>query len=122
MRAVREASGAWERTLARFFMAHGVALTWDGKFKRFRGVAGHEFVRLNPQVEERVWARMPEYVKKYERMQTGKQVVVFVTNKQYGDTVDDSLVVMRMGAFAPLLKALVEADRERWVEAHASDD
>ena len=116
MKPVSESTrGAWERTLTRYFAAHGVPLSWDGWHKRFVGVAGHAFSRMNPRSEEGVWTRMPEYVKKYEKL-TDKQVVVFVTNRQYGDSVDDSLVVMRMGTFTPMLKALVDGDRERWVE------
>lgn len=60
---------------------------------------------------------MPEYVKKYEskdRNSEGKQVVILATNRQYGDSVEDTLVVMRLGAFAPMLKAFIQQDTERW--------
>jgi hypothetical protein len=60
---------------------------------------------------------MPEYVKRYElpeRNREGKQVVIFATNRQYGDSVEDTLVVMRLGTFAPMLKALIAQDKERW--------
>ena len=58
---------------------------------------------------------MPEYVKRYEQ-KSGNKVIVFVTNRRFGDSVDDSMVVMRMGTFAPMIKAFIDADRERWVE------
>lgn len=115
MRAPKEQSNAWERVLTRYFAAIGIPLKWEGLAKRFTGVAGHDFVRFNSLSEEKVWPRMPEYVKRYEKL-TDKQVIVFVTNRRYGDSVDDSLVVMRMGTFTPMIKAFVEADKERWVE------
>jgi hypothetical protein len=59
---------------------------------------------------------MPEYMRKYERLADGKQVIIFATNRGYGDSVDDSLVVLRMGTFAPMLKAFVDQDKERWTD------
>jgi hypothetical protein len=58
---------------------------------------------------------MPEYVKRYGG--TNDNVIVFVTNKEYGDSVDDTYVVMRMGTFIPMMKALLDSDRERWSNA-----
>lgn len=109
---------AWERVLTRYFAAVGIPLRWLYQKRRFIGVSGHEFARLNPKSskEASVWTLMPEYVRKYERNSDGKQVVIFVTNRQYGDSVDDSLVVLRMGAFIPMLKALVDSDKERWTD------
>jgi len=121
VRSVKEAS--WEQTISRYFAAVGIPLRWEGLRKRFQGIAGHEFARLNPKSNknEAVWTRMPEYVKKYERLADGKQVVVFVTNRGYGDSVDDSLVVLRMGTFAPMLKAFIETDKERWTRESSND-
>lgn len=117
MRSVKEGGGTWERTLGRYFAALGIPLRWNPVKKRFTGVAGHEFARMNPKSKDgaNVWQRMPEYVKRYEQ-KSGKQVVIFVTNRQYGDSVDDSLVVLRVGTFIPMLKALVETDMERWTD------
>jgi len=105
----------WDATLTRYFAAHGLPLRWDGVHKRFKGIAGHVFARKNPKLEDRVWARMPEYVKRYGG--TNDNVIVFVTNKEYGDSVDDTYVVMRMGTFIPMMKALLDSDRERWSNA-----
>lgn len=80
------------------------------------GIAGHTFARLNPKIEDKMWSRMPDYVRKYETASNGKQVVIFATNRGYGDSVDDSLVVMRLGTFLPMLKALIETDKERWTD------
>lgn len=62
-----------------------------------------------------MWSRMPDYIRKYETAD-GKQVVIIATNRGYGDSVDDSMVVMRLGTFIPMLKALIETDRERWTD------
>lgn len=121
MKAPREAG--WEKTLTRYFAALGIPLRWKYAKRRFLGVSGHEFARLNPKSgkDESVWARMPEYVNKYERLAEGKQVIVFATNRGYGDSVDDSLVVLRLGTFAPMLKALVDSDKERWTSESSND-
>ena len=103
---------AWESTLSRYFAANSIPLRWDAYRKRFLGVAGHSVARLNPRSEAYVWARMPELFGRFEK--DDRNVIVFVTNKVYGDTVDDSFVVMRIGTFIPMMKALVESDRERW--------
>lgn len=119
MRAPKEAGEAWERTLTRFFAAHGVPLRWDYVSRRFHGLAGHNVARINPAKEDNVWQNMPQYVRKYEypdRNKESKQVMVFVTNKRYGDSVDDTLVVMRLGTLMPMLKSMVDKDPERWKE------
>lgn len=119
MRAARESRNGWEKALSRFFAAHAIKLDWNYQSRRFEGVAGHIFARLNPQKEENVWKRMPEYVKRYEKPDKnseGKQVVILATNRQYGDSVEDTLVVMRLGTFAPMLKAFINNDKERWQE------
>lgn len=119
MKSPKEGNNRWERTLSRYFAAHSLDLRWDYPKRRFTGIAGHLFARLNPHQEETTWQLMPQYVRKYEteRNPDGKQVVIFVTNRKYGDSVDDSLVVMRVGTFIPMLKALVNSDKERWTDA-----
>lgn len=116
MKSPKEINNRWERTLTRYFAAVGIPLRWNYGKRRFLGIKGHEFARLNPKSDkvENVWTRMPEYVRKYEA--DGKQVVIFATNRQYGDSVDDSLVVLRLGTFIPMLKALVDNDKERWTD------
>lgn len=106
---------AWERVLTRYFSAHNVPLKWDGLHKRFTGIAGHNFARINPYNEESAWARMPN---RFSARETGSDnTVIFVTNRKYGDSVDDSFVVLRLGTFLPMLKALVDTDKERWRDA-----
>lgn len=109
MRSTSESK--WESTLSRYFAANSIPLKWDGVAKRFVGVAGHVIARINPKSEANAWARMPERFKFYEN---DRNLIVFVTNRQYGDSVDDNFVIMRLGTFIPMMKALVESDRERW--------
>jgi hypothetical protein len=119
MKAAREAASGWERVLTRYFAASGIPLRWDYETRRFHGVAGHVFARLNPAKEEAVWANIPKYVRKYESSDhnsDGKPAIIFVTNRTYGDSVEDSLVVMRLGTFANIFKPFVHSDKERWIE------
>lgn len=116
MKAPLEAG--WEKTLNRYFAANGVPLTWAPVAKRFTGIYGHTFARLNPRREESAWARMPERFS--PREEESKGLVMFVTNKVYGDTVEDSFVVLRLGTFTPMLKAFIDMDKERWL--HAAND
>jgi hypothetical protein len=67
---------------------------------------------------------MPEYIRKYEqpdKNKESKQVVVLATNRKYGDSIDDTLVVMRLGTFIPMLKAMIQQDRERWIDNGTSN-
>lgn len=116
MRAPKEI--AWEKTLSRYFAACGIPLKWEYVPRRYTGIAGHVFARINPKDKnpDHVWNNMPRYIKQYEQKSEGKNAVVFITNKQYGDSVDDSLVILRIGTFIPMLKAFVESDKERWKE------
>jgi len=104
---------AWDKTLSRYFSAVGIPLSWDARAKRFTGVAGHVFARRNPRSEADVWKRMPEYVRRLG----SDNAVIFITNKQYGDSIDDSFVVMQIRTFIPMMKALVDSDKERWTHA-----
>lgn len=116
MRAGIEKS--WERTIARYFNAHGLPIKWEYVARRFQGIKGFSIVRLNPSVEESVWASIPKRLKSYEsadRNANRESVIIVVTNRKYGDSVDDSIVVMRLGTFIPMLKALVHNDRERYL-------
>jgi len=117
IKPVRSAA-AWERVMTRYFAANHIPLKWEYIPRRFTGIAGHVFARLNPKQDavENVWVRMPEYVKRYEKNEDGKNAIVFVTNRAYGDNIDDSLVVLRLGTFVPMLKAFIDSDKERWKE------
>lgn len=113
MKAPRDTNGNWERGLARYFSAHNLNIKWDGKAKRFLGIANLCITRRSPSKEEQMWARMPEYVRRYESNNQGN-VVVLVANRRYGDSIDDCLVVTRLGTFLPMLSAMVNNDPERW--------
>ena len=119
MKAPREGQERWERTVSRYFAVHGLKVKWSYPQRRFVGIAGHMFARLNPYNEVKMWELMPQTLRKYEteRNPDGKQVVIFATNRRYGDSVDDSIVVLRLGTFLPMLKALVDSDKERWTDA-----
>lgn len=106
MRSVREAT--WERALARYFTIHSIPLKWDGVAKRFLGIRGLMISRINPQVEESAWAEMPKRIRAYEakdRNPDRLNAIVLVTNKRYGDSIDDTMVVMRLGTLLPMLKS-----------------
>lgn len=101
----------WERKLTRYLHAHSLPLQWNYSTRRFSGLPGFSIARINPLVEDNAWASMPKRVLSYEsreRNPSGDPVIVFVTNKRYGDSIDDSMVVLRLGAFIPMLKAFVK--------------
>ena len=120
MKAAKRQSG-WEPLLTRYFAAVRIPLRWDARAKRFVGLAGHAVARINPIAEEGWWTRAPEFLRRYEAKEPHKKVVLIVASRRYGDNIEDAIVVMRVGAFAPMVKALVEGDRERW-EARATPD
>lgn len=116
MKAPREASNGWEKTLSRYFHAANIPLNWDYGSRRFVGLSGFDIARLNPKTEDLVWPRMPERFKSYEhrRTHTNSDIIVLVTNRQYGDSVDDSFVITRLGTFTPMLHALIATNPERY--------
>lgn len=113
MRAPRDRDGNWERGLVRYFLSYGIRVKWDAVAKRFTGISNMCIARRSPFKEEAVWQRMPEYIRRYESNNSGN-VVVIVANRQYGDSMDDALVVTRLGTFIPMLSAMVTNDPERW--------
>lgn len=115
MRAPKQ--NAWERVLSRWFSAIGIPLRWDGHAKRFLGMSGHSFMRINPFAEEKFWERAPERFHQYEKERAhGKRLIMIVASKRYGDNVEDALVLTNIGTFAPMLKAFIDADKERWID------
>jgi hypothetical protein len=117
MRAAKTQQG-WEGILTRYFYAIGINLRWNARDKRFRGMSGHSIARINPRVtEESFWKSAPEFVRKYEKLAPHQRVILVVASKSYGDNVEDTLVLTRMGTFAPMLKAFIESDKERWNDA-----
>ena len=120
MKAAKRQSG-WEALLTRYFAAVRVPLRWDARAKRFVGFAGHAVARINTAKEEGWWARAPEFLRRYEAREPHKKVILIVASRRYGDNIEDAIVVMRVGTLVPMVKALVEGDRERW-EARATTD
>ena len=57
---------------------------------------------------------MPEYMRKHN---DERNLIVFVTNPVYGDSVGDSLVVMRLSTFADIFGSHINTDRERYIYA-----
>lgn len=108
----------WERLIARYLIASGMPVfRWDGKDKRFHGVRGFSWTRSNP-TGNGGWANVPFYFKRYEReRQNGNPhpVIMFLASKYNGENVEDTFVLMRLGTFAPLIKALIESDPARHI-------
>ena len=65
-----------------------------------------------------MWKLMPQHLRKYEteRGKNGKKAIIVVTNKKYGDSVDDEIVILRLGTFMPMLKEFIYSDLERNTE------
>lgn len=106
MRAVTEPY--WDNQLARYFNAHSLPFRWDGVAKRFKGLRGHMIARVNPRTEADAWATMPKRLRDYEakdRNPGRENVIIVATNKRYGDSIDDTIAVMRLGTLLPILKA-----------------
>lgn len=119
MRAPKEKGTRWENVISRFFSASGIPLTWEPVKKRFTGIRRHAIGRVNPSAKtgldgmDSAWRLMPQYLRKIEA--DGDNGILIVTNLRYGDQVEDSIVVLRLGTFTPMLKAFIDADKERWL-------
>lgn len=115
MKSVRERSGAWERLICRYFSTYMIPLRWSYPERRFRGIAGLKIVRINPRTgSDTKWSLMPQNLKKYEGERgNGNPCVILVTNKQYGDSVDDTIAVMKLSTLMPILKDWYQFDVER---------
>ena len=116
MKAPYNRSNRWENTLTRYFAAIGIPIRWDWIQKEFLGLHGFTIKRINPRTdnaEGNQWRLMPQNLRKAEM--EGKRVVILVTSKRYGDDVEDTIVVMRLGTASPMLKALIDNDKERWI-------
>lgn len=115
-------NGKWERTLARFFTANRIPLTWGGAVKGFTGISGYTIRRIAPMrsryYSTASWKEMPAYFRERQHL---PNMIVVVTNRKYGDDIEDSLVVMRLGTFAPIFATHINSDRERYIHAPHSD-
>lgn len=116
MRSVREGTaGAWERLIVRYFATYTIPLKWSYQDRRFLGIAGLKIVRINPRSgADTKWALIPQHLKKHEGERgNGNPCVILVTNKQYGDSVDDTIAVMKLSTLMPILKVWYQFDVER---------
>lgn len=115
-------NGRWERTIARYLTAHRVPVTWKGPVAGFTGIAGYGFRRIAPKasryVSEATWAKMPLYMRQHAGI---RNLIVIVTNRMYGDDIEDSIVVMRLSTFAEIFATHINSDRERYIYAPDSD-
>lgn len=112
--------GRWERTVARCFNAFGIPVQWDYSRRRFIGLSGINIKRIAPMRsrldDSQSLTTLPRTIRIME--ESGEQnPIIVVTNRHYGDTVEDSLVVLRLGSFLPMLAVFVESDRERYINA-----
>ena len=114
-------TGVWERTIGRYLTANRIPLAWAGHLTGFVGVSGYTFRRIVPKraatVQAETWKGMPAYFREHR---DDHNLIVIVTNKQYGDDLEDSLVVMRLGTFTPMFATHINSDKERYI--HAAND
>jgi hypothetical protein len=104
--------GRWERTIARYLTANKIPIRWKGGM--FQGIAQHTIRRIAPMRRgtDETLARMPAY---FRQRRDEPNLIVLVTNRMYGDDIEDSLVVMRLGTLTPMFATFVNNDRERWI-------
>jgi hypothetical protein len=115
-------TGTWERTLSRFLTVSGIPVQWKGHLTGFTGLSGYVIKRIAPQrsryLSTASWAKMPEFWREHRDI---NNLIVIVTNRKYGDDLEDSLVVMRLGTFAPIFATHINNDRERYIDAANRD-
>lgn len=108
----------WEGILVRFMRAAGVSnFQYAGDSKRFTGVFGFSFVRATPRMEGG-WSNVPFYFHRYETERNQgnpSPVVMFLTQRDNGEFVGDSYVLMRLGTFAPLLAELIASNPNKYL-------
>jgi hypothetical protein len=113
---------AWERTICRYLNGHRIPLSFISPLKGFRGIHGYSFRRIVPKRRGDDpgairWERIPKFMRDHN---DEPNLVLFVTNPTYGDSIEDVIVVMRLSTFAPLFASHINNDRERYV--HAAHD
>lgn len=112
--------GRWERTIARYMASYGLPIKWNYRDRKFTGLRLFTIKRVAPMRaridESQSWTNMPRTIKQLED-RGHSNLIVIATNRHYGDSIEDSLVITRLGTFMPLMQALVENDRERWLDA-----
>lgn len=112
--------GRWERTVARCMNSFGIPVKWDYRSRSFVGLRGITLKRIAPMRsrldDTQSLTALPRTIKALE--ERGHQTpVIVVTNRHYGDSVEDSLVVMRLGSFLPMFMRYINSDRERYIDA-----
>ena len=114
MKSIRETT-AWERVMVRYFSTYMIPIKWDYASRSFKGIAGYRIMRNNPKKEtDFTWTLVPQKLKQYAAERSnGKPPIIIMTNKQYGDSIDDMIVVMSLGTFMPMLKEWYQEDPER---------
>ncbi len=108
--------GIWERALARFMTVNRVPVTWKGS--KFNGISGYTLARIAPMRArlhpDESLSKLPLF---FRLRQHEQNLIVFVTNRKYGDDLEDSLVVMRLGTFMPMFATHINSDKERYIDA-----
>ena len=109
-------TGSWERALARFLTVNKVPVTW--KTGKFAGISSYTLARIAPMRArlnpDESLSKLPLF---FRLRQHERNLIVFVTNRKYGDDLEDSLVVMRLGTFMPMFATHINSDRERYIDA-----
>jgi hypothetical protein len=110
----RADKGVWERAISRYLHGNRIPLTWKGG--QFVGLHRYTFRRIVPkranQDPSQSLSQLPRYFKERADEQN---LIVFITNPQYGDSLEDSLVAMRLGTFGPIFETHINNNRERLV-------
>jgi hypothetical protein len=110
---------AWERTICRYLSGYNIPLSFLSPMQGFRGIYGFTFRRIVPKRRGDDpgairWERIPKFMRDHN---DEPNLILFVTNPTYCDSIEDVIVVMRLGTFGPLFASHINTDRERYVHA-----
>jgi hypothetical protein len=109
-------NGRWERTLARYFTANRIPVTWEGVSKTFTGLHGYTIRRSVPMRARLDPGEALNAIPRFFRQHKETNLIVIVTNRRYGDDLEDSLVVMRLDTFTSMFATHINSDRERYIK------
>ncbi len=110
-------TGGWERAIARYLTANRVPVRWDHTTQSFTGLSGYTIRRSVPMRARLDPGQALTALPKFFRTHTDNGLIVVVTNRKYGEDLEDSLVVTRLGTFGPILASHINNDRERYIYA-----
>lgn len=113
-------TGAWERMIARFLTANKVPVEWSGAVRRFIGLHGYTIRRIAPMRARYDTSQALHGLPVLFRASDDPNLIVIVTNAHYGDNLEDSLVVLRLGTFTPIFATHINNDRERYISNAAN--